>query len=105
MKSWSRPRVRYSIRGLLAFFALFGVACFWMTWRKRIAETFVVDYFRELDSQANPFKEGTPEAAAFEQSYRSRGRDLSLVSHHRSIMDILAGRQTFDCEMHEFTVT
>jgi hypothetical protein len=74
MKSWTRPRVRYSICGLLAFVALCGVARFWVTWAKRTAETFVVDYFRELDSQqANPFKEGTPEAAAFEQSYGSSG--------------------------------
>ncbi len=104
MKSWTRPHVRYSICGLLAFVALLGVACFWVTWPKRVAETFVVDYFHELDSQ-NPFKEGTPEAAAFARSYRPRRRDLSLVSHHRSIMDILASRQTFDCENHEFTVT
>ena len=52
------------IRTLLAFVALFGVACFWVTRPKRVAETFVVDYFHELDSQ-NPFREGTPEAAAF----------------------------------------
>jgi hypothetical protein len=79
--------------------------CFWVTWPKRTAERFVVEYFRELDSHANPFREGTPEAVAFQETYKPPRRDLSLVSHRRSILDILAGRQTFDCQTHEFTVT
>ena len=97
-------RWRYSLSGLLALITIVGIECFWVTWPTRTAEQFVVEYFRDLDAIANPFREGTPEATAFEQDYRPRKRELKLVSHKRATIDLLLGRQTFDCEMHEFTV-
>ncbi len=100
LRHWSR----FSVSGLLALTAFAAVGCFWLTWPKRTAERFVIEYFRELDSNTNPFRAGTPEAAAFEQNFQPRKRDLTLASHQRSMLDVLLGRQTFDCESHEFTI-
>ncbi len=85
MKGVALRRFRYSVCGLLTITAAVGFVCFWATWPKRTAERFVVDYFRELDSHANPFKEGTPEAVAFEDNHNPQERGLSLVPHRRSI--------------------
>jgi hypothetical protein len=104
MKLVCRGRWRYSLSSFLTLIAIVGFACFWVTWPRRTAEQFVVEYFRDLDVIANPFREGTPAATAFEQDYKPRKRELKLVVHKRTTMDLLVGRQTFDCEMHEFTV-
>ena len=104
MNSNLRKRLRYTARGLLALVAFVAFACFWVTWPKRTAEKFVVVYFRDLESNANPFREGTSEAAAFEANHEPRKRKLMLVSHKRTVADILLSRQTFDCDRHEFTI-
>ncbi len=105
MKAITRCRFRYSICGLLGLTTFVAFACFWVTWPRRTAERFVVDCFREIDTRANPVKEGSPEALAFAQNYKPKKRDLLLVAHRRSFVDIVAGRQTFDCETYEFTVS
>ena len=90
----SHGRWRYSLSDLLALTAIVGFGCVWVTWPRRSAEQFVVEYFGELDVIANPFKEGTPEATAFEKNYQPKQRELKIVSHKRTTMDLLVGRQT-----------
>lgn len=104
MSARSPRRIRYSIRGLLLVLSLTAFACFWVTWPKRTADNFVLEYFGRYHSQTNPFREGSAEAKEFEANYRPTKRELKLVPHNRSVVDLLLSRQTFDCEMHEFTI-
>ena len=111
--SWNgrmRP-IRYRLSTLLILLTLIAFAISWVSWPWRSAEAYVNDHFRNRIEMENPFVEGSLEHSKFEKSKaqllereRVRISNLKLIAHRRSVADIIAGRQTFDFGMVEFTI-
>ena len=105
-------RVRYRITGLFGLAAVVAIGFSWVGWPERAALNFVDEHYRQQIEVQNPFREGTTEFSAFEErsrlrlvrQKRQRIAKLRLVPHDRSLMDVLAGRRTFDFGMVEFTI-
>jgi hypothetical protein len=93
--------------------ALVAFACFWVTWPKRAAISFLAERGGKTKEIYNPYREGTPDTSKFELNHKSRIRKQvqqqklnrkDLVSHKRTLIDMLLSRQTFDSGMSSFTI-
>ena len=84
----------------------------WVGWPNRTAERFVDEHYRTNIDVPNPFRFGTAEFSTFEKKRRpqliheerQRVSEVNLVPHKRTLIDVMAGRQTFDFGMDEFTI-
>ena len=104
--------MRYRLSTLLILLTLTVIATAWIGWPTRTAESFVDRHYRQDVSVTNPFREGTAEFQTFEEQSKPQllqmeldhVSQLKIVPHNRSILEILAARQTFDFGTDEFTI-